>query len=205
LLFAVLACTHVWQPQRPKALNMSNSVEPAISALQSDLSELESKVHGVKSAINLLCKHAGKAELYPNLGLEDGKVAIGNIQSDTFYGKTIGIAARQYLEMRRSANIGPASTREIFDGLRQGGFRFNSKNENNAMISLGQTLRKNSKMFHKLPTGDYGLLSWYPNAKEERAGEINEEKKTATGEKPDAENESSDEPLNDQEEGSSES
>jgi hypothetical protein len=27
------------------------------------------------------------------------------------------------------------------------------------------SLAKNSSLFHKLPTGKFGLLEWYPNAK----------------------------------------
>ena len=183
---------------------MSNTIDPAIAALQSDLAALESQVYGVKSAINLLCKHAGKPEMYPNLTADDSKVSIGNIQADTFYGKTIGAAAREYLEMRRAANLGPASTREVYDALIEGGFKFNSKNENNAMISLGQTLRKNSKMFHKLPNGNYGLLSWYPNAKEGKSSDDDDdEKKSAADGKPAADPKSSDASLNDQDEDAS--
>lgn len=185
---------------RPK---MSNDISPAIAALQSDLAALESQVYGVKSAINLLCKHAGKPEMYPNLTADDSKVSIGNIQADTFYGKTIGAAAREYLEMRRAANFGPASTREIYDALIEGGFKFNSKNENNAMISLGQTLRKNSKMFHKLPNGNYGLLAWYPNAKEDKSSDDDEDKKSAADGKSAADQKSSDASLNHDEEDAS--
>jgi hypothetical protein len=34
---------------------------------------------------------------------------------------------------------------------------------------LRQILRKNSSIFHRLPHGAYGLLSWYPNAKPAKA------------------------------------
>ena len=189
-----------------KAFDMMDSkLDPAIAVLQEDLTKLEQEVHGVKSAINLLCKRAGKAEMYPNLEFEDSATAITNIQADTFYGKTIGTAAREYLEMRRAANLGPASTREIFDALTEGGFKFGGKNEQNSMISLGQTLRKNSKTFHKLPNGLHGLLVWYPNAKEEKSSDDSDEapKKSAASNKPTADDIFDGPPHNDQEDGGS--
>lgn len=183
---------------------MTDTFDPAITALQSDLAKLEDQVREVKSAINLLCKHAGRPEMYRVADTDNSSATITSIQADTFYGKTIGAAAREYLEMRRSANMGPAATREVFDALTEGGFQFNSKNKNNAMISLGQTMRKSSKIFHKLPNGKYGLLTWYPNAKEGKSSD-DDEKDSATSTKPVAENsKSSGAPLNDQEEGASE-
>lgn len=65
----------------------------------------------------------------------------------------------------RAAGDGPASPREIFDVLKAGGFQFETKNDDVALVSLRATLRKNNRVFHRLPTGTYGLLTWYPNAK----------------------------------------
>lgn len=174
---------------------MDEQFAPAIAALQKKLSGIEDEARAIKSSINTLCSVAGAPPMYV---IEDESSAsvITNIQADTFYGKTIGGAAREYLEMRRRANMGPASTREVFDALVKGGFQFDTANDNNAMISLGSTMRKNSKMFHKLPNGKYGLLSWYPNAKADT--------KSATDAKSVAEDESIDASNNDQEADASE-
>ena len=70
-----------------------------------------------------------------------------------------------YLEMRKAQGLGPATPREIFESLKDGGYQFETKDETNAMIGLRALLRKNTVTFHKLPSGTYGMASWYPDAK----------------------------------------
>jgi hypothetical protein len=176
---------------------MKEAFAPAIAALQKDLADLEAKAREIKGAINVLCKHAGEDEMYPNIGDADGSKQPTSIKADTFYGKPMGAAARMYLEMRKTAGSGPAQSREIYDALVLGGFQFDTANPTNAQISLGNTLRKNSKMFHRLPNGQYGLLSWYPTAKVPST-------KTAADAKSTAASVSSDASLIDQEEDASE-
>jgi hypothetical protein len=94
---------------------------------------------------------------------------LSGIRPDTFYGKKMGTAAREFLEMRRAAQQGPAKPREVFDALKQGGFQFETRDDNIAMVSLRAMLRKNTVMFHKLPNGAYGLRNWYPNAKPQKS------------------------------------
>jgi hypothetical protein len=192
---------------------MNDAFAPAIAALQADLSALDKKAREIKGAINVLCKHAGIDELYPNLETEAGPGSVTNIKADTFYGKTIGQAAREYLEMRKAGGLGPATPRDIYEALLKGGFQFETKVEANALVSLRNTMRKSSRIFHRLPNGQYGLLTWYPNAKSQRASDDDDDGEDETeGEstKPAANEESaagpvsSDAPLNDQEEGASE-
>ena len=96
---------------------------------------------------------------------DSSKPGLTTLRNDQFYGKVLGQAAREYLEMRKSANLGPATPREIFEALVEGGFKFDTKVEVNAITGLRQVLRKSSSIFHRLPHGAYGLLAWYPNAK----------------------------------------
>lgn len=187
---------------------MNQDFAPAIAALQGELKEIEKKAREIKGAINTLCKLSGSPEMF-TITDEQEIGSIANIRADTFYGKTISSAAREYLEMRRAANLGPATTRDIFDALVKGGFKFDTANDNNSMISLGSTLRKNSKVFHRLPTGQFGLLAWYPNAKAEKGGketdDSQDETKSATDNEPVADEHSSgDAPINHHEEGASE-
>lgn len=171
---------------------MTDAFAPAIAALQSDLLDLERKARELKNTINVLCSHAGMQEMYPNVDNEVGAISIGSIKADTFYGKVIGTAAREYLEMRKAANLGPATPRDIYDALVQGGFQFDTKSEQVALVSLRSNLRKNSRTFHKLPNGQYGLLAWYPNAKPSKWGDDDmAETKPAAGAKPAAGNSSS--------------
>ncbi|WP_298189315.1 hypothetical protein [Novosphingobium sp.] len=183
---------------------MTDAFAPAIAALQSELSDLERKSKELKGTINVLCKHAGIAEMYPNLSSERNGTAITSIRADTFYGKPINTAAREFLEMRKAANLGPATPREIYDALIAGGFQFDTKSDQVALVSLRGNLRKNSKTFHKLPNGQYGLLSWYPNAKPAKNGDDSDnETKSAASSKPAAEDVSDEEPANHHEGGSS--
>jgi hypothetical protein len=148
---------------------MRAEFQPAIEALQRELADFERKVAETKTTINRLCQAAGEETPYPDVEAAT-KPTIAAIRPDTFYGKAITTAAREYLEMRRAANLGPATPREVYDALVRGGYRFATKDETNAIIGVRATLRKNSSIFHRLPNGEYGLLSWYPNAKGPRPG-----------------------------------
>jgi hypothetical protein len=90
---------------------------------------------------------------------------VGALRPDSFYGKSITTAAREYLDMRRAAGLGPATPREIYEALVKGGYTFETKDETNAIIGVRATIRKSSSIFHRLPNGTYGLLGWYPNAR----------------------------------------
>ena len=148
---------------------MTDAFAPAIVALQADLAALDKKAREIKGTINTLCKHAGQAELYPNIGNDEAAGSVSNIRADTFYGQTIGKAARAYLEMRKASGLGPATPRQIYEALVQGGLQFDTKNDTVALVSLRNTLRKRPHVFHRLPNSQYGLLSWYPNAKAQKA------------------------------------
>lgn len=143
---------------------MKEEFRPAIAALQSDLKDIERKAAETKRAINRLCELAGMEAMYAVVDAES-RPSIATLRADQFYGKVLNTAAREYLEMRQAANLGPATPREIFEALRDGGFKFETKIETNAITALRQVLRKNSSTFHRLDNGVYGLLVWYPNAK----------------------------------------
>src|ERR1043166_1968721 len=150
----------------PARLPMREEFRPAIEALQRDLADLERKVNETKTTINRLCEIAGSPAIYADVGATT-QPSVTSIKGDTFYGKVLTTAAREYLEMRKAANLGPATPREIYEALVKGGFAFETKVEANAITGLRATLRKNSSIFHRLPgpRGEYGLLAWYPRAK----------------------------------------
>jgi hypothetical protein len=88
------------------------------------------------------------------------------LHSDSFTGKKLGSAVREYLEMRkRTGGDAPATSREIFDALKEGGFVSGAKDDATGMVVLRTMLRKNTVMFAKLQNGKYGLRAWYPNLK----------------------------------------
>jgi hypothetical protein len=108
---------------------------------------------------------------------------VASIKHDTFFGKKMGTAVRQYLEMRfeTAGDTSPAKPKEILEALKVGGFVFETKDDNVAIISLRNMLRKSSAMFQKLPNGTYGLVSWYPGAKKPKAQAADEVDESAIG------------------------
>lgn len=144
---------------------MKEEFRPAIEALQKRLGEYERKASEIKNTINHLCEEAGEPAMYADTRAASAAPTVTSIKPDTFYGKVVTTAAREYLEMRKAANLGPASPREIFEAMRLGGYAFDTKDENNAITGVRNVLRKNSSIFHRLPGGEYGLLVWYPRAR----------------------------------------
>jgi hypothetical protein len=153
--------------------NLASAFQPAIDALEKDLSDLERQANGLLQSINLLRDKAG---LPPrpggwNVGTAAGAAPGGGgggggvkLHSDSFTGKKLGSAVREYLEMRkRSGGDAPATSREIFDALKEGGFVSGAKDDATGMVVLRTMLRKNTVMFAKLQNGKYGLRAWYPN------------------------------------------
>ena len=135
------------------------------------LREQEQAVVETKKLINQLCAFAGSPPMYSDAELNVSKASgLGGIRSDTFYGKSAFTAVRQYLDMRAASSLGAASLNEIIEALKTGGFDFStvSEDEDGAKRGVAISLAKNSGIFHKLPHGNWGLLAWYPEAKEKK-------------------------------------
>lgn len=155
--------------------NPESAFLPAIDALEKDLTELERQANGLLSSINLLRSKAGlppRPSGWSGSGGAGGDGGGGgggrpiNLHSDSFTGKKLGSAAREYLEMRKaSGGDAPATSREIFDALKEGGFSSGAKDDATALVVLRTLLRKNTTQFAKLKNGKYGLRVWYPNLK----------------------------------------
>jgi hypothetical protein len=145
---------------------MRQEYMPAIDGLERELEEVERKAGELRGAINTLCRLAGIEARYAE-GSINAKTAptLTQLRPDTFYGKKMQTAAREFLEMRKTADLGPATPKNVYEALRDGGYQFETQDEVTALISLRATLRKNSQTFHKLPNGQYGLRAWYPNAR----------------------------------------
>jgi hypothetical protein len=144
---------------------MSETIKATIKELQGQLRALDEEAIQIKTTINLLCKRGGMDPIYAEPDGSSFAAGAGDIKGDTFYGQPLNSCIRDYLERRKTAGLGPATAREIFQALSQGGFQFNAKSEENAMRSLRITLSKATHTFHKLPNGSFGLLRWYPTVK----------------------------------------
>jgi hypothetical protein len=144
---------------------MSDHVKQTIADLQAELAEQEQVVLDQKRLINSLCKRAKIPPIYGDAELILSGGPTLAIQSDQFYGRPLAACIREILELRRTSKQGPVTINELYDALNDGGFKFETKNEENSKRGLRQSLTKNNATFHKLPNGKFGLLEWYPSAK----------------------------------------
>jgi hypothetical protein len=142
---------------------MSDHFSLTIEAVIKQIDDLERDVADKKRTVNDLCKLAGRPPVYASA--TPAAQGMGSLTKDAFYGKKLATAVREVLERRKVAGLGAAMPIEIYDALVQGGFHFETKNEDNAKRGLYQSLTKNSTTFHKLPNGTYGLREWYPAIK----------------------------------------
>lgn len=151
---------------------MSEHILRTIDELKNDLHQQEAEVADTKRLINKLCARAGIQVMYPEPDAASTSGVSLSIRGDQFYGQPLATCMRAVLEMRRSLNQGPASVNELYASLEQGGYRFDTKDEQNAKRNLRISLQKNP-IFHRLPQGTYGLVEWYPAIK--RRGSNSEE------------------------------
>lgn len=154
---------------------MSSELMPAITLLEGEYDEGERNQNALLATINMLRSKAGLPPKQPGAGAPGNGQAAGGvitqIKPDTFYGKKLQTAVREYLEMRKAQNLGPAKPREIFDAITAGGFQFEASSPDVALIGMRALLRKRTNFFHKLPNGTYGLTVWYPDAKKPKTSQ----------------------------------
>jgi hypothetical protein len=148
---------------------MNDDILITIDALTKRVVAKEEEANKLKKLVNELCAEAEIAIRYPNI--PQAGASISALRSDQFYGQTLTAAIRNYLEQRKAAGLGAAGVQEIYQAIKDGGYKFETKNEENAKVSVGNALRKTSSIFHRLPNGQYGLLVWYPSAKAKPEGE----------------------------------
>lgn len=153
------------------------ALESRLTGLEEEAAKIERKGNALIEVINDLRTEDGLPPRPPFGGGGGGKADKGNatitqIKLDTFYGKKLQTAVRELLEMRYAAARGtdPATPKEIYEAITHGGFQFETKNPETALVGLRALLRKRTAFFHKLPNGTYGLTSWYPDAKKPKAG-----------------------------------
>jgi hypothetical protein len=143
---------------------MSEHIQKTIADLEEKLKQQLAEVSRSKRTINDLCEMAGLPARYADTEMKDA-TTVAAMRSDQFYGRPLATAVREYLEMRKASNLGPATVNAIYDALVEGGFKFETTIPENAKRNLRISLAKNTAVFHRLPNGDWGLLDWYPAAK----------------------------------------
>lgn len=154
---------------------MSTHVEQTIADLVQETARMETDLNDNKRLVNKLCTKIGKLPPYPDTERAT-EVGIGNVRRDQWYGQSISTSIREYLSIRRAANLGPATVNEIYDALVSGGFAFEARDADNAKRGIRICLTKNTSLFHRLPDDKhYGLIEWYPEAKTRKERETPEE------------------------------
>lgn len=150
---------------------MSSELLPAITLLEQEYEEMERNANALLGTINVLRSRAGMPAKRAGSATPSASTsgAITQIKPDTFYGKRMQTAVREYLEMRKAQGLGPAKPREIYEAITAGGFQFGTSSVDVALVGLRAMLRKRTQFFHKLPNGTYGMTAWYPHAKPAKA------------------------------------
>lgn len=138
---------------------MSEALSAAIEELTSLLEQQQQEVAETKRTINALRRRMKLEPLYEDVSPES---VGGPIRPDLYYGIPLSTAAQRFLESRKRA----CSAEDILAGLKQGGFNFKTLGwkEGDELRSFSISLSKNSKSFHRLPNGTFGLISWYDEA-----------------------------------------
>jgi hypothetical protein len=144
---------------------MSDHVLKTLEDLERKLNGQVAAVVATKRLINQLCEIAGIPARYQDAEAELKAGPSLSIRSDQFYGQPQATCVKEILQMRKALNQGPATVAEIYAALVEGGFAFDTKNDENAKRGLRISITKNTALFHKLPNGRIGLLEWYPNAR----------------------------------------
>ncbi len=147
---------------------MDEHLQKTIDDLQEKVRQQETSLRRTKQLVNGLCVEASIPQLYPDA--EGETSGAGSLRKDQFYGRPLATVIREYLEMRKAQ--GAATVREIYEALMRGGRKFETKNDANAMRALQISLSKNA-LFHRVPSGAWGLSIWYPSA---RVDKVDDEK-----------------------------
>lgn len=135
-----------------------------LNSMLHEIGELEAKLEQKKQLVNGLCLDRGQPARFTDIGGGRTRPIGMSSRRDQFYGKPLATAMREYLEMRGRSDrggLGAANINEIHAALVEGGFKFETKNIENAKRGLRDALSKNVIVFHRV--GDaYGLTEWYP-------------------------------------------
>lgn len=137
--------------------------EQTITDLETRLQELDAESRKIKSAINCLCDVIGLPQKYQDI--EEERKTTNVQRADEYYGRPLATVVTEVLDKRNAQGLGAATLDEIYDQLVAGGFNFTGKNDGIKKRGLSISMSKNRK-FHRLPNDTWGLVSWYPSAKE---------------------------------------
>jgi len=157
--------------------DLTVAIETMVEQIGAKLAE----VAELKRATNTLCKVAGVEAMYPDEEPETGGPML-RMKPDEYYGKPFSTAAKMYLQRRKTA----VSSDEILKGLEQGNFDFDALEwkPETRLRAVATSLAKNTAIFHKLPSGLFGLKEWYPEAIDRKRPKKTDAAETEKSEQP---------------------
>jgi hypothetical protein len=118
--------------------------------------ELQNRIRPLQEALNVLLAQRNLtcgSETAASTASANGRASDVEVQHDSFFGMTIGDAAKKYLSMMKVTK----STADIAGALERGGLKHTSKDFPTTVRSiLGPR-----EDFTRVPNGDWGLAEWY--------------------------------------------
>jgi hypothetical protein len=145
---------------------MPDHLDETIRSLRTKIDEHETAAREIKVTVNQLLKLEGKPPMFADGDLQS-KSALLNIRRDQFFGRPLATCVKLILEARGAENQGGATTEELFEVLKQGGYDFDAT-PGNALRNLGITIGKNMQ-FQRTPSGVWGLREWYGGSTAKKA------------------------------------
>ena len=127
---------------------MEDDILNTIESLSARATAKEEDANKLKKLVNELCGEAGIPIRYPTIS-QSGVTS--PIRSDQFYGLPLTAAIRNYLEHRKACGLGAATIAEIHKAVRDGGYKFDTKNDDNARIGVGNAFAKRVRFFIDCP------------------------------------------------------
>jgi hypothetical protein len=170
-------------------------IDKTIEELRAKITEKEGELIEMKKTVNQLCRLAKHSPLYPD-EIKPEKTSTGLLGGDEYYMQPIARVIGWILERRKAAGAGPATVEEIYDAMKAGGYKFDAKDDENAMRGISISMCKNVAKFHRLPSGKFGLTEWYPELKEPKEPKKTKRRKYRTVAKPPREEKPQEEPKN---------
>jgi hypothetical protein len=141
---------------------MAHQLQAAIDEINKVIESKRKELRELERSVNALCHEAGVEPIYQESLTPEasGRVLL---RPDTYYGKPLATAVKDYLESRRHA----APLPEVLGALEQGGFDFDNAGwePENRLRNLAISISKNPA-FHRLPSGVIGLKPWYQDKPE---------------------------------------
>ena len=146
-------------------------IDKTIQSLRKEIGEKENELVEMKKTVNQLCKLVDHSPIYLT-EVQPEKSSTALLQGDEYYMQPIARVIGMIFQKRKMSGLGPATAKEIYDEMRAGGYKFDAKDDENAMRGISISMSKNVAKFHKLPSGKFGLREWYPELK----GDLPEDK-----------------------------